>query len=131
MLRHNSKIYQPLPDPERGATTRVLRIHAGRRRERMLCSLVPAPIADTEYEALSYAWGTSLVPHKIIVDGAPFYVTSNLYSALYELRQMERDRIIWIDAVCINQSDNIEKSTQVQMMRSIYSKASKTIVWLG
>jgi hypothetical protein len=41
------------------------------------------------------------------------------------------ERIIWIDAICINQEDNDEKGQQVQSMAKIYAKASRVIVWLG
>jgi hypothetical protein len=38
---------------------------------------------------------------------------------------------IWIDALCINQSDNVEKAIQVPLMGSIYTNARQVIVWLG
>ncbi|KAF2106705.1 heterokaryon incompatibility, partial [Lophiotrema nucula] len=47
------------------------------------------------------------------------------------MRYSDRDQLLWIDAMCINQHDNTEKGTQVQMMRDIYMKASRVVVWLG
>jgi hypothetical protein len=41
------------------------------------------------------------------------------------------ERILWVDAICINQGDNTEKAGQIQYMAEIYSKASRVIVWLG
>ena len=58
-------------------------------------------------------------------------ITESLYLALRALRYRDRSRIIWADAVCINQSDNDEKSNQVQNMGSVYATASMVIVWLG
>jgi hypothetical protein len=65
------------------------------------------------------------------VDGKHFYITDNLCAALRALRLPDRDRFLWIDAICINQYDGVEKGSQVQMMRDIYAGATRTIVWLG
>ncbi|RDW57321.1 hypothetical protein BP5796_12771 [Coleophoma crateriformis] len=83
------------------------------------------------YEALSYVWG---VPHdklRIDVDNDPFLVTVNLHVALSHLRDPSLERILWVDAICINQNDNEERAQQVQLMVKIYSKAHRVIVWLG
>ena len=50
---------------------------------------------------------------------------------LSHLQDHFMERIIWIDAICINQEDNDEKGQQVQSMAKIYAKASRVIVWLG
>jgi len=73
---------------------------------------------------------------KILINGHPFEATENLVAALHHLRahdhpKYRRNELIWIDAICINQKDNEEKSHQVQMMRNIYSNAVQVIVWLG
>ena len=59
------------------------------------------------------------------------HVTENLMVALRHLRSSNTLRIIWIDAICINQASTLEKSVEVARMGSIYSKAAQTIVWLG
>jgi hypothetical protein len=81
--------------------------------------------------ALSYCWGDPTKQKPIMVDNAQLHVTANLYAALYRLRRPTEKRYIWIDAVCINQTDDKEKSQQVQMMRQIYCGACRTVVWLG
>jgi hypothetical protein len=58
-------------------------------------------------------------------------ITRNLDVALRHLRSNNQARLIWIDALCINQSDNHEKSLQVAMMGKIYSHADCVIAWLG
>ncbi|KAI1015049.1 hypothetical protein LB503_004022 [Fusarium chuoi] len=58
-------------------------------------------------------------------------VRANLHAALLHLRDHFIERIIWIDAICINQEDNDEKGRQVQSMAEIYAKATRVIVWLG
>jgi len=62
---------------------------------------------------------------------ASFSVSSNLHSALLHLRREFKSRVLWIDAICINQPDNEEKSIQIRKMGSIYRKAGRVVVWLG
>lgn len=83
------------------------------------------------YEALSYTWGSPELTHSISVDGDFFPVAANLYRALERLRDAVLERILWIDAICINQADDAEKSQQVQAMSMVYAYASRVIVWLG
>ncbi|KAH8601549.1 heterokaryon incompatibility protein-domain-containing protein [Bisporella sp. PMI_857] len=83
------------------------------------------------YEALSYTWGDARQTAPIVVDGHEVQVTKNLHDALTHIREDSIDTFLWIDALCINQSDNAEKGDQVGQMRDIYSDAAKTILWLG
>ena len=84
-----------------------------------------------EYEALSYAWGDAEEERVIYVNGNPFGVTPNLEVALRYLRKPLQSRVLWIDAICIDQKNLTEKSHQVSMMRDIYKNASRVLVWLG
>lgn len=59
------------------------------------------------------------------------FVGPSLYAALKRLRDRDRDRLLWIDQLCINQDDNKEKSVQVVLMTEIYENAQQTVVWLG
>lgn len=83
------------------------------------------------YEALSYTWGEAKEMHIIFVNNQPFPVTPNLFVALKYLREAEESRILWIDAICIDQNSLLEKTHQVGMMRDIYRGASQVLVWLG
>lgn len=84
------------------------------------------------YESLSYAWGDqSEEIGKLILEGKPFPITSNLENALRQLRLPTEPRTLWVDAICINQIDDAEKSHQVHQMRLIYQLASRVIIWLG
>ncbi|OCT53161.1 hypothetical protein CLCR_09474 [Cladophialophora carrionii] len=85
-----------------------------------------------EYVALSYSWGSSDRQSKvnIVVDGRTFEVSRNLADALYKLRQ-NNISTVWVDAICINQKDNIEKSREVTRMFAIYRTAQMVIIWLG
>ncbi|KAL9607137.1 MAG: hypothetical protein Q9167_007922, partial [Letrouitia subvulpina] len=83
------------------------------------------------YEALSYTWGEAKEMHVIFVNNQPFPVTPNLFVALKYLRKAEESRILWIDAICIDQNSLLEKTHQVGMMRDIYRGASQVLIWLG
>ncbi|KAK3635439.1 hypothetical protein LTR56_014723 [Elasticomyces elasticus] len=84
-----------------------------------------------EFSALSYTWGDEPIRADIFVNGILTPVTINLESALKHLRRSDQVVTIWADALCINQADNVEKGYQVRRMHDIYSRARRTIVWLG
>jgi hypothetical protein len=85
-----------------------------------------------EYDALSYTWGAKENKKTIECDDVDFPITENLFNALRALRYSgNQDRYLWVDAICINQSDDDEKGHQVGNMLIIYQKARKVIAWLG
>ncbi|KAK3897247.1 HET-domain-containing protein [Staphylotrichum tortipilum] len=109
---------------------RLLRILPGRKEIR--CTLTTHPLsAKPQYDALSYAWGPDRKPHAIICDGRRLFVTKSLFHALCQLRRNGQTALLWVDAVCINQADDEEKSVQVRIMRQIYERAGEVKVWLG
>ncbi|KAK4185501.1 HET-6OR heterokaryon incompatibility protein (het-6OR allele) [Podospora australis] len=94
------------------------------------------------YQALSYVWGSDTKDHFIHVypplnSGDNDYkstklpITRSLFIALNHLRHLTENVTLWIDQICINQTDNGEKAHQVQLMGRIYSSASQVLVWLG
>ncbi|KAF7862501.1 hypothetical protein EAF04_007374 [Stromatinia cepivora] len=83
------------------------------------------------YQALSYVWGSSENLRPIFVNQKPLSVTANLHGALLQLRDGTFERIIWVDAICINQDDDKEKSQQIKLMAKIYGLADRVIVYLG
>lgn len=92
-------------------------------------------LADNpDYEALSYCWGDPDEPVPVFCGEKGdkiIWVTRGLFSALRRLRLPTESRTLWVDAVCINQSDNNEKGCQVRLMTEIYMNARRTIIWLG
>jgi hypothetical protein len=70
-----------------------------------------------EYFALSYTWGDPTLTRSIMVNGCEVTVTANLESALRHIRMATREMVLWVDAVCINQNDETEKTAQVRMMQ--------------
>ena len=85
----------------------------------------------TPYEALSYVWGSRESDVVISVNDHPFEVSYNLGTALRRLRSETSHRTLWVDAVCINQSDIVEKAAQVGVMGRIYESAETVIIFLG
>ncbi|OBS25955.1 hypothetical protein FPOA_06487 [Fusarium poae] len=83
------------------------------------------------YFALSYTWGDTSQTCPILVGGIPFNVTKSLEIALVHLTPKDVPLTLWIDALCIDQNDEVEKTEQVQQMHHIYSKATSVITWLG
>jgi hypothetical protein len=87
---------------------------------------------DGRYRALSYTWGPSQPKHRILLDGALFHVTGNLFQFLEMYKDVSSGiptMSLWIDAICINQHNAREKSNQVQRMSQIYSAASEVTVY--
>ena len=83
------------------------------------------------YEAISYTWGAEIFPETLNFPAGCCKITANLASALKTFRLPDRERVLWADAVCINQAENVEKSRQVAMMGEIYKSASTILIWLG
>ncbi|KAI0469913.1 heterokaryon incompatibility protein-domain-containing protein [Xylariaceae sp. FL0804] len=83
------------------------------------------------YEALSYVWGDATNVGSIALNSCKTPVTRNLEDALRALRDPRKPRILWVDAVCINQRDHQEKASQIRLMAKIYSLARQVVVWVG
>ena len=89
------------------------------------------------YEAVSYVWGDHKFTKTIYLNGKPFEVGENLDSILRQLRlgargrRKSKPRRLWVDAICINQDDLVERGHQVRRMNEIYSASSQSVVWLG
>lgn len=85
-----------------------------------------------EYEAISYAWGaiSDRTPIKV-GKRQRLLITRSLELALRYLRHPDKERLLWADAVCINQDKTAEKNEAVSQMHNIYRNASQVIVWLG
>ncbi|KIV77775.1 hypothetical protein PV11_09556 [Exophiala sideris] len=83
------------------------------------------------YCALSYTWGSPSPQRWIEVDGQILDIRDNLWRFLRRLRHQTSSRTLWVDAVCINQDDPVEKTGQVAMMGSIFRCADDVLAWIG
>ncbi|KAL5316594.1 hypothetical protein ACEPPN_015643 [Leptodophora sp. 'Broadleaf-Isolate-01'] len=128
-------IYQPFTDSSRQIRLVILE-PALSDEDDITCRLEVGETLGASYQSLSYVWGDP-VPHSrtISLNDQPFLVTTSLYNALRNLRMITDDptqsKAFWIDAICIDQKNDGERSEQVQKMASIYQAANRVVIWLG
>lgn len=104
----------------------------GKPGDPIRCELELMPLDDVRpYEAVSYVWGRTTDRVVILCHGKKLKITRNLFEALKRFRRRRKTRILWADAVCINQSDLGEREHQVQSMGKVFEQAERVLVWLG
>ncbi|KAK0103785.1 hypothetical protein ONS95_005787 [Cadophora gregata] len=127
--------YQPLQAEAR--EIRLMTLLPGSIESDIRITLKPVTFTNesvVSFEALSYTWGSAESPVDIFIGEfgyATLSVTRNLADALPYLRYPDKPRVLWIDAICVNQQDVDERSSQVKRMASIYSHATRVLIWLG
>ena len=146
--------------PLRHGEVRLLKLHPGSGSTDLECNLVCRSIGPSSqrpsestgpektpnapvfagaplepFEALSYTWGEKKdgLFVKILAEGEAYAISirPNLESALRQLRSPKEYKFFWVDALCINQEDEDEKSSQIQRTSDIYNNATNVCVWLG
>lgn len=125
--------YEALTCPEK--EIRLLKVSPTTKEEdgaeRIVCELQAHRLDDAPpFCALSYTWGEPVFDRTIMINGCEHAVTATLLSALTRLRQ-NGYRTLWIDALCIDQENLAEKSSQVPLMFSIYKRAEMVAIYLG
>lgn len=119
---------------------RLLTLHPPAKEDHALrCTLTPAYLSShsgsgsdvPEYEALSYVWGEPNFTSPILVNNQELHITPHLLAILTTLRRKETPRTLWIDAICINQADFVERAQQVEIMKAVYSSCKRVLAWVG
>jgi len=111
---------------------RLVELLPGTASDPIQCRLSEVAIGTRQtYEAISYCWGDPHDKTLIKCNEKQLKIPSTLAAALQGLRFSDRARHLWADAICIDQSDPLDKAMQVPHMRSIYSRSQRTLVWLG
>jgi hypothetical protein len=109
------------PTPERASSAAPVR-----------CTVTHASLDNApDYNALSYTWGDASIKVPILVDGIELRATLNLEVGLRHLRRKDEIVTLWVDSLCINQTNIPEKNVQLKQMRDIYVQAKLVIAWLG
>lgn len=127
---HDKAVYRPL----QGDDIRVLTLHPGSDLAPVKCSLRTVSLSDidrTQFEAISYVWGDSKLRAGIQLDSRKVNVPLNTFKALHAVRLPRRPRVLWIDALCINQDDLDERNQQVALMCQIYRASIRNLICLG
>jgi hypothetical protein len=138
LLDHLPPGDQPYPGTPLDRDNREIRVlllaggdfYSPLRGELQTISLAPAA-SQTAYDALSYTWGVRSKAESILICDCYIPITDNLSNALRRLRHPRDSRRLWIDAICIKQTDLDERAQQVRMMGDIYRSANTTLIWLG
>ena len=142
--------YSPLPTLR---SIRLVDLQSSSDDSQISCSLFTTELDGAPaYDALSYTWGNPASPYigqdqeiyngdasdAIYCNSKSFLVGRNLRDALTMLQAVDfsslstqRSKYLWIDAICINQSDLDERASQVRQMDQIFRRAEKVIAWVG
>ncbi|CAM1509382.1 Fc.00g031210.m01.CDS01 [Cosmosporella sp. VM-42] len=123
--------HQPLADTN---NIRIIKLFPSREtNSSIIIGLTEVELSSSPaYEALSYTWDDQKPTEDITCNGTTLRVTENVFLALRRLRRNDiRHRMLWIDAICVNQSDRTEKAAQVSIMGDIFTSAQMVNIWLS
>jgi hypothetical protein len=118
----------PLPDFQ----FRILTLDPGDFATKLLGHIQTVNFENAPpYHALSYVWGHEPAIHRILINNTETSIPPNLFNALQRIRLSQGQIHLWVDSLCINQADEVERNAQVRQMSAIYRSASGVLVWLG
>ncbi|KAK0638608.1 heterokaryon incompatibility protein-domain-containing protein, partial [Cercophora newfieldiana] len=134
-----ASVYDQVPLDRNKEEIRLLVIEFGEMADPLACTLQKASFADGKpsFAAISYVWGDAKDVVPVVINGDERRITRSLANILRQLRAPpgrvapDGRMRIWADGICINQSDDVEKSHQVGLMGKIYSECEMTLVFLG
>jgi hypothetical protein len=110
---------------------RLIRLK-GSVKKQLTCEIFETSLDKAPpFEAVSYAWDAQTLDRSIKCNGQHTLVTQNCEAALRQLRFTMFPRVLWIDAICIDQTSLEERNQQVQLMGDIYERAKQVLVWIG
>ena len=112
----------------------VLVVPARDEQEPIQAVLVHASLESSPppaYETVSYVWGSPKQRAPLTLDETCIAAPASSVAALRRLRKPESPRTLWIDAICIDQTNNVERAQQVAIMSEIYSNSDGNLIYLG
>ncbi|KAL1615372.1 hypothetical protein SLS56_011839, partial [Neofusicoccum ribis] len=127
-----SYVYPDLPKTDNNNTIRVLTLepaqeyHARLRGHLQLVDLRRPP----KYQAISYRWSDPTPDYNMMIENSILVTTRSASIALKRIRDRDKSVTVWIDAVCIDQRDRIERGQQVQLVGRIFKQAERALVCL-
>lgn len=113
-------------------STRLLTLYAGSYKDPLRGELDIVNL-DTRpaYDAVSYVWGREKFVGAILIGGTKYSITANLTDALMHIRKRYINCVLWVDAICINQKDPLERNQQVKNMAFIFQRARQVLVYIS
>jgi len=66
----------------------------------------------------------------LYLDSAPFKISAHLTDIFVHIQKPDVGRDLWIDAVCIDQTNDVERGRQVEMMGDIYQNCTADLAWI-
>jgi hypothetical protein len=125
--------YQHDPLPE-GDVIRLLHVNIAEDTQQPICTFQTVSLEPEtpKYTAISYTWGDGTPVRRVACADGRWIGLSTTLSDLFDvLQKRSKSFTLWIDALCINQNNPLEKGHQVNQMGNVYSKAEQVLVWLG
>ncbi|KAE9380809.1 HET-domain-containing protein, partial [Stipitochalara longipes BDJ] len=123
-----NSLYEPLPSK---SSIRLITLHPGDFNDSIRCTLEVFELASVpSYEAISYVWGDPTPRNRIRCNGRRYLIGDNLNDTIRRVRSKDEPRVIWVDALCIDQVNLGERSHQVLLMRDVYSRTRRTLICL-
>ncbi|KIY03459.1 uncharacterized protein Z520_00150 [Fonsecaea multimorphosa CBS 102226] len=132
MSTTNGSPYVPLPHT--GDFIRLLELDPGQPADDLVGRFVVHDLKDAqpEYTATSYVCGDdNRSHHYILMSGSKLGIYKNADGVLRRFRSAANTTYLWIDVVCIDQDNTVEKAREVNLMYKVYEKARRTVIWLG
>lgn len=137
-LRRRFKLYRYSPIDKGASEIRLITLLPGAFGSKVRIAIRNIRLSKSQkpvYEALSYTWGSVPDSDYVYVQKdkgeKALAITLNLAEALRYLRYEDRPRVLWIDAICVDQNNTAERGHQVLRMADIYRHATRVIIWLG
>jgi hypothetical protein len=113
---------------------RVLQVAPGAGLDIITCTLKHISLLGDQipcYETISYCWGLTRNESIMQLNGSLISVPSSSEAAVRRMRLIDKPRVLWIDAICIDQSSQSEKSEQVALMSTVYTMGYQNLIYLG
>jgi hypothetical protein len=130
--QHEMFRHRPLSGPD---DFRCLLLKSAKDKDAVIeCELYHLGVDNPAfYDAVSYCWEGQTPTEPILCDNQRFLVTANCIAILRQLRRRWVGRLLWVDAICIDQTREREdeRNQQLQIMGQIYSRAAKVVIWMG
>lgn len=128
----SNPLYEPLPD----ALThiRLLEVLQGKIGQHVVCAMSVWPLETAPpYDAISYTWGDPTLTVPVTINGVEISVRTNCEYVMQQwfTTKMNESKHIWVDAICIDQSNLKERGHQVTIMGELYKRSSQVTACVG